>query len=204
MLIKIVRAPTRISFRFDPEKLANVLAFLAERVKDLDKLKAAKLLYFADKYHLVRYGRPIIGDRYHSLDYGPVPSKALDIMNQAMHDDPPVVAKQPLRRLLERYIEVDKGYRHPRFRAKRHPDQDVFSESEIEALEHTLANYGGKSGAELINISHKEAAWKDVKGYGEIDYRLFLKDASPASGNIVRLLEVDQETRDLVDLINEL
>jgi uncharacterized phage-associated protein len=198
-----VKKPSRITFRFDPEKFANALAFLAKRVRDLDKLKAAKLLYFADKYHLVRYGRPIIGDRYHSLDYGPVPSKALDIMNQTIHDVPPVATRQPLRNLLERYIEVDKAHRYPRFRAKRSPDLDVFSESEIEALEHTLAEYGDKSGVELVNISHREPAWKEVGGYGEIDYRLFFKD-SVSSERVVELLEADQETRDLVDSINGL
>jgi uncharacterized phage-associated protein len=198
-----VKKPSRITFRFDPEKFANALAFLAKRVRDLDKFKAAKLLYFADKYHLVRYGRPIIGDRYHSLDYGPVPSKAMDIMNETIHDVPPVATKQPLRNLLERYIEVDKAHRYPRFRAKRSADLDVFSESEIEALEHTVAEYGDKSGVELINISHKEAAWREAWGHSEIDYRVLFKD-SVSSERVVELLEADQETRDLVDSINEL
>ena len=193
---------SRIVFRFDATKFANAIAFFARRITDLDKLKAAKLLFFADKYHLLRYGRPIIGDRYHSLDYGPVPSQALDIMNETIHDDPRPLRKQPFRDLLERYVEVDKKHRYPRFRAKRDPDLDLFSESEIEALEWTVSAHGRKSGGELIKLSHRESAWKEVKGYGEIDYRLFFKNEPLASNTIMRIMEADQETREIVDFIN--
>jgi hypothetical protein len=52
-----------IRFRFAPEKLVQALAFFADRgVRDLDKMKAAKLLFHADKYHLLTYGRPVLGD----------------------------------------------------------------------------------------------------------------------------------------------
>ncbi len=192
----------RIAFRFDAEKFVNAVAFLAQRVRDLDKLKAAKLLFFADKYHLLRYGRPIIGDRYHSLDYGPVPSQALDIMNETIHDSPSMVRKRPFRDLFESYVSVERGHRYPRFRPKRDADLDIFSESEIEALDHTVAQYGKKTGGALIDLSHKEPVWKAVQGYGEIDYRLFfgIEPASAKAGS--ELLEADQEVRDLVDAIN--
>ena len=72
----------RIEFKFNVKKLINALAFFAGEITDLDKLKAAKLLYFADKHHLVRYGRPILGDCYCALDAGPIPSRSLDIMKR--------------------------------------------------------------------------------------------------------------------------
>src|SRR3990167_9391361 len=65
---------SQLAFDFDATKLAQALAFLATSVRDLSKLKAAKLLYFADKQHLLQHGRPIIGDRYFCLDCGPVPA----------------------------------------------------------------------------------------------------------------------------------
>ena len=194
----------RIAFRFEAEKFVNAIAFFAKRIRDLDKLKAAKLLFFADKYHVLHYGRPIIGDRYHSLDYGPVPSQALDIMNETIHDSPPVVKKRPFRDLFEGYISVDRAHRYPRFRAKKDPNLDVFSESEVEALEHTVAQYGNKSGGALIELSHHEPAWKAVQGYGEIDYRLFFRADPTSAGNASKLLEADQEVRDFVDAINNL
>src|SRR5690606_40518414 len=42
------------------------------RSSDIHKLM--KLMYFADRDHLVKYGFPITGDMYIKLPYGPVPS----------------------------------------------------------------------------------------------------------------------------------
>src|SRR5205823_2113196 len=96
-----------IRFRFAPEKLVQALAFFAERgVRDLDKMKAAKLLFHADKYHLLKYGRPVIGDQYACMEYGPVPSASLNVMNDVIAHDPeyPPVAKE----LFDEYVTVEK------------------------------------------------------------------------------------------------
>src|SRR5258706_11420326 len=67
-----------IRFKFDSEKLVRALAFFASRgVEDLDTLKSAKLLYFADRAHLLKYGRPIVGDDYYCMKNGPIPTNAL-------------------------------------------------------------------------------------------------------------------------------
>ena len=195
-----MKPKTNIRFRFDVEKFVNAMAFFIKNTQKVDKLKAAKLLYFLDKYHLVNYGRPITGDCYHSLDYGPVPSMSLDIMND-------VISGIPLRRPLlnkstfEEYIQVDcKGGRYPKFVLKREPDLEIFSESEIEALNHTIQKYGNRSGPQLIDLTHKELTWRSVKN-GEIDYRLFVAD-SPNGSEILELMELDQENRDLIDELN--
>lgn len=188
-----------IRFRYDVEKFVNAVAYFVKKADRVDKLKAAKLLYFLDKCHLVRYGRPVTGDCYHSLDCGPVPSMSLDIMND-------VICGVPLRRLLhnkrafERFLRVDKSKRYPVFLLRRQPDLEVFSDSELEALDHTLAEYGSLTGPELIDLTHRELTWKSVKN-GEIDYRLFVID-SPNSSEMLELMELDQENRELVDSLN--
>jgi len=45
----------------------------------VNKLKALKLVYFADRYHLRRFGRPITGDEYLAMPFGPVASGAKDL-----------------------------------------------------------------------------------------------------------------------------
>ena len=107
-------AKTAIRFYFDVEKFVNAVAYFVKKTPRVDKLKAAKLLYFLDKYHLVNYGRPVTGDCYHSLDYGPVPSMSLDIMNDVISD---LSLRRPLRnkRTFEKYLQVDhKTTRYPK------------------------------------------------------------------------------------------
>ena len=70
-------AMRRLSFRFNVDKLIQALTFLASKgVANLTKLRAAELLFFADKYHLRKFGRPILGDAYYCLDKSPIPSDA--------------------------------------------------------------------------------------------------------------------------------
>ena len=188
MTTATVKLPIR--FKFDPEKFVASLAFFASHAKGLDKLKAAKLLYYADKYHLIRYGKPILGDVYYHLDYGPVPSKALDIMNEALDPYRLRGIPQSNLELLKKYLKVDPAEKtHPTFEAKTEPDLDVFSESELEALRETIKRYGRYSGRQLIDLTHQEAPWLKTDRNEEIDYRLFFEDAQDASPEAAAYLE---------------
>src|SRR5947209_669995 len=72
-----------VEFNFEFEKFLAALHYLAVRqVPELDKYKVCKLFFLADKYHLVRFGRPILGDRYCPLPHGPIPSRSLDLLNE--------------------------------------------------------------------------------------------------------------------------
>ena len=197
-----------IQFRFDPEKLVQALAFFANHgVNDLDKMKAAKLLFHADKYHLLSYGRPVIGDVYACMQYGPVPSVSLNVMNQVIESDTqyPPVGKE----LFAEYIAVEKHFwrKYPVFRARKAPDLDVFSDSDIEALEYALKNFGPKTAWELSELSHDEPSWKianEQRTPGSsviMDYRLFF-EGHPEAADMLRFVEAQQEDRDTADEIS--
>jgi uncharacterized phage-associated protein len=196
---------TQIRFRFSPEKLVQALAFFAQRgVRDLDKMKAAKLLFHADKYHLLKYGRPVIGDQYACMEYGPVPSASLNVMNDVLaHDEHfPPMAKE----LFDDYLIVEKGIfrKYAVFRARREPDLDVFSDSDIEALEYAQKTYGAKSAWALSEESHAEPCWQaanENRAPGSsimMDYRLFF-EGHPEAADMLRFVEAQQEDRDASD-----
>src|SRR5712692_1937947 len=133
---------SRITFNFKLEKLVHALAYFSKNgVRDLTKLKAAKLLYFADKEHLLKHGRPILGDTYYCLPYGPVPSVALNEMSDAIAG-PEVESKQAQsdRNRLTQVLKVHKPlfWGYPVFQAKTGFDRDVFSESELDVLNNTV------------------------------------------------------------------
>lgn len=186
-----------IRFKFDIEKLVASLSFFASRTKGLDKLKAAKLLYYADKYHLTRYGRPILGDVYFHLDYGPVPSLSLDIMNEAVSPYRLNIPQENLE-LLKTYLKVDKEKTHPAFEVKKEHELDVLSESEIEALRETISKYGHLTGPQLIDLTHREASWKKTEKNQEIDYRLFFEGERSASPEALEYLESLREDIELI------
>ena len=58
----------KVKFKFDEEKFTAVMQILCQEVDDLDMNKALMLLYFIDKEHLLKYGRPILGDEYVKMD----------------------------------------------------------------------------------------------------------------------------------------
>jgi uncharacterized phage-associated protein len=148
---------SRIYFQFEEEKLIQALAFLSlQGVNDLTKLKASKLLYFADKIHLNRYGRPITGDSYACMDNGPVPSISLNEMNEAIAPDESTDTPALLR-----VLNVDLTSRYPIFSLKHDSlfVPDTFSRSELEVLREVADTYGKMPAGRLIDLTHEESAW---------------------------------------------
>src|SRR5262249_13142313 len=83
------RTEMGVDFPFGFEKALEAVVYLASKgIPDFDKYKVCKLLFLADKYHLVRYGRPITGDRYYAMPYGPAPTTLLTLLSRAVeHGD---------------------------------------------------------------------------------------------------------------------
>ncbi len=62
------------------KKATQALNFFAVK-KDgrINKMKAIKLIFLADKLHLRKYGRPIVGDSYLAMKFGPVGSQTKNV-----------------------------------------------------------------------------------------------------------------------------
>ena len=71
---------------FNTEKSLQAVLYVANRLKRRDFHKIFKVLYFADREHLAKYGRPITGDTYVAMEYGPVPSMIYDIFKGVRGD----------------------------------------------------------------------------------------------------------------------
>jgi len=64
------------------ETSVQAIHFLLKSFGEMDKLKIVKLIYFADKYHLITRRRTITGDNYLAMRHGPVGSMVLNILNR--------------------------------------------------------------------------------------------------------------------------
>jgi uncharacterized phage-associated protein len=128
------------------EKLAQVLVFFASKgLNDLTNLKMAKLVYFADKRHLLKYGRTITGDRYFGMEHGPVPSRIYDGLRFGAFGD---------------VLDCDGPGcgRYPVWRAKAGvADTQWLSESDEEVLREVFGELGRRTGRELRDLAHEQS-----------------------------------------------
>ncbi len=175
----------KMRFGFNSEKFVNAVAYLAQACPQSTKLTICKQLYFADKEHLIRYGRPILGDLYYKLDHGPIPSVGLKMLRQK--------ASAGQNALLEKHITVIGNAVHPKLPANR----KVFSKSDLTVLDWVIEKYGKMSARNLRNKTHGEKSWKAAQEHCAIDYALFFEDI-PQQQAIKRLAEEEQESRDLL------
>ncbi len=110
------------AFTLNKEKAVNSLLYVAQKLQKADKHKTYKILYFADQKHLVKYGRPIIGDTYIKMDYGPVPSFIKNIVDEKING-------------LEEIVAV---YNQHFIKILQIPNIEVLSESDIECLQEAI------------------------------------------------------------------
>jgi len=183
--------PKVVRFRFDEEKaVAAVLYLASQHIEALDKYKLAKLLFLADKFHLVRYGRPITGDEYFALPYGPVPSAILNFL---------VKEERREQTGLSGSLEVDRAFQNPRYsrRIESPLELDALSKSDLKALDLIVKRHGTKTFDELKAMTHEMPAY--VKAWGkkgktnraQMNFEDFFEEDSDAIEGMIDLMRED-------------
>jgi uncharacterized phage-associated protein len=176
---------SRLRFRFDKIKFVNAVAYLSRLCPNSTKLTICKLLYFADKEHLVKYGRPITGDQYHHLKDGQIPTRGLDMLRGK--------SDAASNALLEKYVTVIGNSVHP----KKAAEKKVFSKSDLRILSTVVERYGKLNAHQLWNLAHAELTCKETEVGDVIDFALFFK-GRPEAESVRALAEQEQESRDVL------
>jgi len=139
-----------IGFGFAYKKATQILNFFAiHNGGEIEKLHALKLVFFADRYHLRKYGRPITNDQYWAMKLGPVPGGTKDLFE--------LDSASPLER---HYSEdfFERGKNSHSIRSIADVDQRVFSESDQEAVEFAWNTFGSKTG--IVEKTHCYPEWQ--------------------------------------------
>jgi uncharacterized phage-associated protein len=138
---------------FDERKATQVAArFLAAAPgQRLPYLKLVKLMYFADREALLRWGAPITNDRYYSLDHGPVLSRVKDLMveDHAERSFWSVHISSPSSYVIELLDEAG---------------NDRLSRAEEQLVDEVYARYRHFDRWELREMSHELPEWTDPHG----------------------------------------
>ncbi len=143
---------------FDHKKATQAINFFARKEGgQIDKIKVIKLIWLVDRYHIRKYGRPIVNDVYFAMPYGPVASSVADLagFNE-------IQISEEEKKYLDKYLTLKTFRKHGIFSVKD-VDADVFSDSEIEALEKIYQEYGGLKPFDLVELSHEFPEWKKFK-----------------------------------------
>lgn len=140
-----------IRFNFDWEKTVDAIEFLAQQKPGMTQYYIGKLLFFADREHIMDYGRPITGDRYVAMEHGPVPSAVRNLLNGEYPDE---VAD----RLEDRVVIETNGNKQHVYPKGTEPSP-LLSGSDREYLIDAVNKYAHLSFGELKEISHEDPAY---------------------------------------------
>ncbi len=120
-------------------------------IRKLNKMKALKLLFFADRYHLRKYGRPVSNCAYFAMNHGPVASEAKRIAEESTHLD------SRSRSYARRYLRRNDLYH---FSTIADVDDAVLSKTDREALDFAWQTFGHYTEFRLRDITHHYPEWK--------------------------------------------
>ena len=154
---------------FNERRVAQMAAYLLGRGKGrMNYLKLMKLLYLADRASMKRNGHPISGDRYVSMDHGPVLSQTFNLIKGAVQ-----FAKQDWN-----YWIADRANYAVSLKRKVHREAlDELSEADLEVLGDVYSKFGKMDQWKLVEYTHRYCSeWKDPKGSsGPISYEDIFK-----------------------------
>lgn len=152
----------RLQYRPKLDKIVELLLYLAHKRRGADKYQAVKFFYLADRKHLNRHGRPITQEAYYALPYGPVASKAMDLLerdrwtlNEAGLDDLPFEVEEEIRKGRSLTV-IGRPLRDVNF--------DLFSKSDLRVFDEVIAEYGECTFEQLFEITHNHEAYKKAWG----------------------------------------
>lgn len=168
-------------FKLNIEKAKATLLYISSQLANPDFLKVFKILYFAEREHLAKYGRLIVGDSYIAMKNGPVPSFIYDALKYLRGEGMYSSAYDPLIKALS----VDKDYF---ISVKEEADLDELSKSDIESLNKSIAENKNLDFNTLSKKSH-DSAWKQADPDDEMN---ILKIAAAGGANEVMLKYIEE------------
>lgn len=200
------RMPSDLNIPTPVRKSTQALNYFAHKaatgspLAELNKMKALKLLFFADRYHLRKFGRPVSDCAYFAMKNGPVASEAKRIAEES--NLLPAAARGYARRYLRRKDNL-------RYGSVREVDHAVLSKSDVEALDFAWENFGHYSEFELVEITHQYPEWRrhasKLRGDGpkrvEMNYADFFAEPGKGYNPCHPLTELDK--RAAVSLFQE-
>lgn len=111
----------------------------------LDKIKLAKILWFADRAYMYRYDSSLTGFEYLKLQNGPAPKKYDSILTAMKNDG-----------IIEIFQVSNLDKEKECFLSLKKPNLDKFTSKQIQIIDLVIMQYANKTSKELSELSHDE------------------------------------------------
>ncbi len=153
--------------QYSIEKVANAIIFFVEKnMECLGKTKLMKLMYFADKKHLEKYGRVVFYDDYRKLPRGPVASLTLNIISNTdarEGDDLKLYVDSFLNLVDLQKVKNKETNSITKFIPKTAFNNSLFSKSELEIMENISKEYKNYTKEKISEESHLLKEYKNTE-----------------------------------------
>jgi uncharacterized phage-associated protein len=142
-----------IKFKFNERRAVQAAArFVHHAGGEMNYLALMKLLYLADREALLRFGRPITGDRMVAMKHGPVLSRVYDLISKKKQQAP----ESDWHKFIPRpapyvYTVTFSGV----------PETTELSEAELALVDEIYARFRGWSEWRLVGYTHTLPEWSD-------------------------------------------
>ena len=171
-----------ITFAYDGARASHAARWLMSRHGGtLDRIKLIKLVFLADRLHLARYGRPIVGGRYCAMAHGPVASELYDAIKEGKLSG----VAEPI---------------PPKLELSAMADEDCLAESDVEVLKEINDQYGPWDTFRLRDLTHRFVAWsknhKGDKSSYPLPYEHFFDDLPAEDREMLDLIRETQEAEE--------
>lgn len=171
------------NFKYDKEKAIASLLYICNYLGgEWDKYSLLKILYFAEKKHLAKYGRSITGDTILALKYGPVPSESYSLTKSSPN--------------FNLFVEQEDNI----IKANGDADLDMLSETDIECIEESISENRSYNFYALKVRSHDHAYHKtvDAKGLNSAISAIDIAECGGASPEILAYIRHNIEQQNCV------
>lgn len=132
----------------------EVIYYILQKIKTADKIKLVKLIYLADKYHLLCYGRTITNDDYYAMENGPVGTTVKDVLSLDEFN----ISREGFKYASKLIERIDNNT----FKAKPTEEEvsfDMLSKTDKEALDFIVETFGNMRSWDLKEYTHKYPEW---------------------------------------------
>lgn len=159
-----------IEFKLNYNKIVqSILYVINQKGGNINKYNLMKVMFAADKYHMLKYIRPVTGDKYIKMQYGTVPSKILNMV-----DNKSIKTCLKELGLKELPFQLSQG-KQKLVSSKTKADTKFLSKSDMEALDYGIKEYADLKFNDARDKNHKEDCWINADMNKQISFESIAK-----------------------------